>query len=226
MSAAQTLQPLVRAALGGQTALRLRCWDGSTAGPADAPVQLTVKHRRALRRLLWAPNELGFARAYVSGDVEIEGDLFEGLAEVGRAVGPSGPGVAIDAALRRDLVKAALRLRVIGPPPRPPVEEARLRGRRHSARRDADAIAHHYDLGNDFYAILLGPSMTYSCAYWADDAYTLEDAQHAKVDLVARKLGLSSGMRVLDVGCGWGSFVIHAARTYGVHAVGITLSNA
>src|SRR6266568_2760629 len=148
MSAAETLQPLLRAALGGEPTIRLRCWDGSEVGPADAPVQLTIKHRRALRRLLWAPNELGFARA-------------------------------------------ALQLRVIGPPPRPPVEEAKLSGRRHSVRRDADAIAHHYDVGNDFYAILLGPSMTYSCAYWADPDYTLEDAQLAKVDLVARKLGLA-----------------------------------
>jgi cyclopropane-fatty-acyl-phospholipid synthase len=227
MSAAETLQPLLRAALGGDPAMRLRCWDGSEIGPADAPVQLTIKHRRALRRLLWAPNELGFTRAYVSGDVEIEGDLFEALAEVSRASDPkAGPGVVIDAELRRAIVRAALRLRVIGPPPRPPVEEAKLSGRRHSVRRDADAIAHHYDVGNDFYAILLGPSMTYSCAYWAGAADTLEDAQLAKVDLVARKLGLADGMRVLDVGCGWGSFVIHAARTYGVRAVGVTLSNA
>ncbi|HYU05280.1 MAG TPA: hypothetical protein VEL02_15670, partial [Jatrophihabitantaceae bacterium] len=145
MSAAETLQPLLRAALGGDPTIRLRCWDGSDIGPADAPVQLTLKHRRALRRLLWAPNEVGFARAYVSGDVEIEGDLFEALAEVGRASDPkAGPGVVVDAELRRAIVRAALQLRVIGPPPRPPVEEAKLSGRRHSVRRDADAIAHHY----------------------------------------------------------------------------------
>src|SRR6266571_2426458 len=151
----------------------------------------------ALRRLLWAPNELGFARAYVSGDVEIEGDLFEALAEVGRVSDPkAGPGVVIDAELRRAIVRAALQLRVIGPPPRPPVEEAKLSGRRHSPRRDADAIAHHYDVGNDFYRIVLGGSMTYSCGYWTQPpgpAFGLADAQFAKCDLVARKLGLHAG---------------------------------
>ena len=191
---------------------------------------LNITCRRALRRLLWAPNELGVARAYVSGDVEIEGDLLEGLTQLNRLSARSdGPGVVIDAELKRAFVKGVLRLGVLGPPPRPPVEEAKLAGRRHSQRRDSDAIAHHYDVGNDFYEIVLGPSMTYSCAFWEQEAgsgYTLEDAQLAKCDLVARKLGLAEGMRVLDVGCGWGSFVIHAAKTYGVQAVGITLSRA
>ena len=229
-TAAEVMQPLVRAALGGELPIRVRCWDGSEMGPADAPVTLHITCRRALRRLLWAPNELGVARAYVSGDVDIEGDLIEGLTELNRlSAGGSGPGVVIDAELKRAFVKGVLRLGIVGPPPRPPVEEARLAGRRHSRRRDSDAIAHHYDVGNEFYEMVLGPSMTYSCAFWeqaAGSGYTLEDAQLAKCDLVARKLGLVEGMRVLDVGCGWGSFVIHAARTYGVHAVGITLSRA
>ena len=137
--------------------------------------------------------------------------------------------MAIDAELKRSIVKAAMQLGIVGPPPRPPAEEIRLRGRRHSQRRDSHAIAHHYDVGNDFYRIVLGSSMTYSCAHWQQppsETYTLDDAQLAKCDLVARKLGLTSDMRLLDVGCGWGSFVLHAARTYGVQAVGITLSTA
>lgn len=236
--------PLVRAGLGADTPVRVRCWDGSELGPPDAPVQLTFTSSRALRRMLWAPNELGFARAYVSGDVLIEGDLMAGLAALERVADPElGPGVVIDASTRRALVKAALRLGVAGPPPRPPAEEARLRGLRHSRTRDAQAIAHHYDVGNEFYELVLGPSMTYSCAYYerehgtasgpasrsasglaSDPAHGLEEAQQAKNDLVARKLGLKPGMRVLDVGCGWGAFVCNAARNYGVEAVGITLS--
>jgi len=230
MTAAETIQPLVRAVLGGDIAVRVRCWDGSELGPPDARVRLTIARRRALRRMMWAPNELGIARAYVSGDIEIDGDLFEGMAELERIADPkSGPGVVIDSTTRLAMIKAAVRLGIVGPPPRPPAEESKLIGRRHSRRRDAEAIAHHYEVGNDFYGVVLGPSMTYSCAYWEREPgpdYTLEDAQIAKCDLVARKLGLAEGMRILDVGCGWGTFVIHAARTYGVRAVGITLSNA
>jgi cyclopropane-fatty-acyl-phospholipid synthase len=125
------------------------------------------------------------------------------------------------------LVGGSLRLGLLGPPPKPPAEEASVEGRRHSKDRDAEAIAHHYDVGNDFYRIVLGDSMTYSCAYWEQEpsaSFGLTDAQFAKCDLVARKLGLQPGMRVLDVGCGWGTFALHAARTYGVRVVGVTLS--
>jgi cyclopropane-fatty-acyl-phospholipid synthase len=192
-------------------------------------VQLTFTSPRALRRLLWAPNQLGFARTYVSGDVLIEGDMMAGLSALERAADPEfGPGVVVDASVRRALVKALLRLRIAGPPPRPPAEEARLGGLRHSRARAARAIAHHYDVGNDFYELVLGPSMTYSCAYYEQEpgpAFGLEEAQQAKCDLVARKLGLKPGMRILDVGCGWGAFVCNAARNYGVKAVGITLSH-
>ncbi|MHB8184601.1 MAG: class I SAM-dependent methyltransferase [Dermatophilaceae bacterium] len=259
MSVADVVGPLVRAGLGADTPVRVRCWDGSVLGPPAAPVQLTFTSPRALRRLLWAPNELGFARAYVSGDVLIEGDLMTGLSALDRSADPEfGPGVVIDASTRRALVKAALRLGIAGLPPRPPAEESRLGGLRHSLgglrhsrSRAAQAIAHHYDIGNEFYELVLGPSMTYSCAYYEREhgtgsgpgsgpahgtgsgpgsgpehgpAFGLEEAQQAKNDLVARKLGLKPGMRVLDVGCGWGAFVCNAARSYGVEAVGITLS--
>jgi cyclopropane-fatty-acyl-phospholipid synthase len=229
MSVADVVDPLVRAGLGAGLPVRLRCWDGSELGPPTAPVQLTFTSPRALRRMLWAPNELGFARAYVSGDVLIEGDIMAGLSALERVADPEfGPGVVIDASTRRALVKAALRLGIAGPPPRPPAEESRLAGARHSRRRDAEVIAHHYDVGNEFYELVLGPSMTYSCAYYEQPeavGFGLEQAQRAKCDLVAHKLGLKPGMRVLDVGCGWGAFVCNAARNYGVEAVGITLSH-
>ncbi|MDQ6851953.1 MAG: cyclopropane-fatty-acyl-phospholipid synthase family protein [Actinomycetota bacterium] len=226
MTVAEVMQPLVRAALGDRIPIGIRCWDGSEIGPADAKLRLHITHRRALRRLLWAPNELGFARAYVSGDVEVDGDLLAGLDALEQVAQPEdGPGVVVDRATKKAVARAAVRLGVLGLPPKPPAEEAKLAGRRHSRHRDANAIAHHYDVGNDFYRIVLGASMTYSCAYWSEDSFRLDEAQFAKCDRVARKLGLAPGMRVLDVGCGWGSFALHAARTYGTRVVGVTLSH-
>ena len=186
-----------------------------------------------MRRMLWAPDEIGLARAYVTGDLDVEGDLFQAMDVVMDLIRPDDivgerPGLRTVAGL----VGAAVRLGVIGPPPRPPKEEVRLRGRRHSRRRDAAAIAHHYDIGDDFYRVVLGESMTYSCAYWDRQEFDLGEpsdlaaAQFAKCDLVARKLALAPGMRVLDVGCGWGTFALHAAKTYGAHVVGVTLSVA
>ena len=234
-TAADVLGPLLQRALGGELPFRLRFWDGSVAGP-QSPFTLVIVRRRALRRLLWAPDEIGLARAYVTGDLDVEGDLFAVLERVLELIRPDDivgerPGLRTLAAL----AGAALRLGVVGPPPRPPKEEVRLRGHRHTRRRDAQAIEHHYDIGNDFYRLVLGESMTYSCAYWAPPAADIDDpgdlttAQFAKCDLVARKLGLAPGMRgmrVLDVGCGWGTFALHAARTYGVQVVGVTLSAA
>jgi cyclopropane-fatty-acyl-phospholipid synthase len=229
MSVADVVAPLVTAALGEQGLIRVTCWDGSTAGALDAPLNLIVHNRRALRRIVWAPNELGFARAYVSGDIDVEGDLIGGLQALDRLADPGrGPSVTIDATAKKAILRAAVRLRLVGMPPAPPPEEAKLRGHRHSRSRDASAISHHYDVGNDFYRLVLGESMTYSCAYWAQEpsaAFGLADAQLAKCDLVARKLGVTEGMRVLDVGCGWGTFALHAARTYGVRVVGVTLSH-
>jgi cyclopropane-fatty-acyl-phospholipid synthase len=228
MNAATALRPLVDSALGTDLPLRVDCWDGSSIGPADADVVVRFTTRRALRRLIWAPNELGFARAYVSGDVEIDGDLLDGLTRLNALADPErGPGVSVGPDTRAAVARAVVRLGALGPPPRPPAEEIRLSGRRHAKARDAKAVTHHYDVGNEFYELVLGPSMVYSCAYFEQEpsaAYTLEDAQRAKLDLVARKLGLAPGMRLLDVGCGWGALVIHAAREYGVDAVGVTLS--
>jgi cyclopropane-fatty-acyl-phospholipid synthase len=229
MTVAEVIAPLVAAALGEDVPIRIRCWDGSAVGEPTAKVQLVIRNRRALRRIVWAPSELGFARAYVSGDIDVDGDLIGALEELDRLADPErGPGVTIDNTTKRAIARAAIRLGAIGLPPAPPPEEAKLRGRRHSQTRDASAISHHYDVGNDFYRLVLGASMTYSCAYWAQEpsaSFGLDDAQFAKCDLVARKLGLADGMRVLDVGCGWGTFALHAARTYGAHVVGVTLSN-
>ncbi|HET7474594.1 MAG TPA: cyclopropane-fatty-acyl-phospholipid synthase family protein [Dermatophilaceae bacterium] len=228
MTVAQVLQPLVRASVGTALPVRIDCWDGSSLGPPDAALRVRFTSRRALRRLLWSPNELGFARAYVSGDVVIEGDLLAALDQLNELADPErGPGVRIGASTTAAVAAAVLRLGALGPPPKPPVEEIRLTGRRHTLGRDARAVSHHYDVGNDFYRLLLGPSMVYSCAYFeepASAAYTLEHAQRAKLDLAARKLGLRPGMRMLDVGCGWGSFAIHAAREHGVRATGVTIS--
>jgi cyclopropane-fatty-acyl-phospholipid synthase len=229
MTVADTIAPLLGAILSDRVPIEITCWDGSRVGPAHAPVRLEIVNRRALRRLIWSPNELGFTRSYVAGDIVVHGDILAGLDALERVALPGqGASVTVSRETRRDLIKAALRLGIVGLPPKPPAEEARLSGGRHTKARDAAAIAHHYDVGNDFYRLVLGESMTYSCAYWAEDGFDVTDAQFAKCDLVARKLGLAGGhgadMRVLDVGCGWGTFALHAARTYGAHVVGITLS--
>lgn len=236
--AAHRIVELADHALSTPFPLRVRAWDGSEAGPPGAPV-LIVRRRRALRRLLWNPGELGLARAWVSGDLDVEGDFYVALAalsglfwEKDEPEQPPGRGAALRrvAGLLRDpanyrLARAALSLAGPGLPPAPPPEEVRRRtGIAHSRPRDKASIAHHYDIGNDFYALILGPSMVYSCAVWESGETTLEQAQTAKLDLVCRKLGLRPGQRLLDVGCGWGSLVLHAAEHYGVRATGITLS--
>ncbi len=208
--------------------LRLQAWDGSEAGPAGAPL-VVFRSRRALRRMLWSRWLLGLSRAYVAGEIDAPGDVFASFAALSSAGKFAEPGP-----FRRPTVpelaailRTAVRLGALGPNPAPPPEEAKVvrAGRRHSKRRDAAAISHHYDVGNDFYALVLGPSMAYSCAVWDDEAAGLETAQEAKIDLVCRKLGLQPGMRVLDVGCGWGSFALHAAQRYGANVIGITLSS-
>ncbi|WP_282692824.1 cyclopropane-fatty-acyl-phospholipid synthase family protein [Streptomyces sp. CC208A] len=226
--AATRLATLAEDLLGSPLPVRLRAWDGSETGPAEGPV-LVVRDRRALRRMVWKPGELGLARAWVAGEIDVEGDLYEALDRLSGIVWERGEETrGLLASVRDPRVRAAagtlLRLARPLPPPPPPAEEARGRsGGRHSRRRDKQAISHHYDVGNDFYALVLGPSMVYSCAYWTDGG-TLEEAQRAKLDLVARKLALKEGDRLLDVGCGWGSMAIHAAREYGARVVGITLS--
>lgn len=223
----ERIEPLVRTLLGG-VPVRLSFWDGSalepdvaSVGPCDSKV--IVRSPDALRRMLWAPGELGVARAFVTGEIDVEGDVFD-LVEQLR---PAGRRLHGSTMLRMPaLLRAAIALGAFGPPLPAPAEEARPHGRVHSLRRDRDSVTHHYDVGNDFYRLVLGPSMTYSCARFATPDTTLEEAQSAKHELISRKLGLAErpGSRLLDVGCGWGSMAIHAAAHHGASVLGMTLS--
>ncbi|MGY1498358.1 class I SAM-dependent methyltransferase [Streptomyces sp. QTS52] len=233
--AASRLQSFAEQVLGAPLPMRIRAWDGSQAGPPGAPA-LVVRNRRALRRLLWKPGELGLARAWVAGDLDIEGDFYAALDHLSGLVWERGEDTRrLTEALREPGVRTAVRglVKMAGlpVPPAPPREEVPRRRRRlHTRRTDKRAVSHHYDVGNDFYEVVLGPSMVYSCAYWESPdgapggAAGLEDAQRDKLELICRKLALTPGLRLLDVGCGWGSLAVHAAREHGVQVVGITLS--
>jgi cyclopropane-fatty-acyl-phospholipid synthase len=201
--------------VGEGAPVQFRGFDGSLAGPADAEVRVDVKSARALSYLATSPGDVGLARAYIMGDLDVDGDLYTAMASM------IGRDLDLSWSTRWQVFQSLGGLRLLRRPPRPP-EEVRLRGRRHSKARDAAAIAHHYDVSNRFYEWLLGPSM--ACALFPAADTTLEQAQFAKHDLVARKLGLRPGQRLLDVGCGWGGMVMHAARHYGVRALGVTLS--
>jgi cyclopropane-fatty-acyl-phospholipid synthase len=178
----------------------------------------TVRSPKAVAYVVRAPGELGLGRAYVAGELEVD-DLDRVIGLIDTFEEPQ-----IDRATRARLARAALRACGLTIPPRAPKGELRLRGRSHSKERDSKAVRHHYDVSNEFFELFLDDSMTYSCAIFSRGAKTLEEAQWAKLDLVCKKLALQEGERVLDVGCGWGAFVIHAAKLYGVSAVGITLS--
>lgn len=223
MTTAERMAQLVGQFARIELPVGIRAWDGTHAGPTKGPT-VVIKSRRALRRLLWAPGELGLARAYVCGDVDVDGDLGDGLRRVWGHAGNAGRRPCPTAGGAASAVLQLARLGGLGLPPRPPRAEARLRGRLHSRSRDSAAIAHHYDLSNEFYALLLDEHMAYSSAYFTDTARTLHDAQTAKLDLICAKLRLRPGIKLLDVGCGWGSLILHAARHYGVTATGITLS--
>ncbi len=260
-TAASIVADLVMTQLGLDLPVRLRLWDGSEAGPADAPV-LVARSPQALRRILWRPGELGLARAYISGDLDVDGDLTDGLRRVWAAIrhqspgGGTAPGHAPPlgspppptpsaqytpralAARARTLaapgsqaalaaaaaVRAVARLKVpVWPPPAPPACELRVRGRLHSRARDRAVIAGHYDLTAAFYQLILDPSMAYSSGYWAQ-ADTLADAQRAKLELICGKLNLGPQSRLLDMGCGWGSLTVHAARDHRADVTAVTLS--
>jgi len=231
-TAAATFKPLLRAALGPRPPVRFEFWDGSALGPTDGPGTVRVRSKEALAHMVWAPGELGLGRAVVSGAIEFEGSAFDVLRAL-QSGAPNDARLGVQAAL--SALGAARKLGALNHRPAPPPEEARPHGRLHSKRRDAAAISHHYDVGNEFYRLVLGPSMTYSCARFVpqdgsivgpDATMTLEDAQQAKFDLICRKLGLDQrpGMRLLDVGCGWGSMAMHAATAYGAGVVGVTIS--
>jgi len=198
---------------------RVTLWDGSelpsTSG--DGPV-FSVRSPAALGHMLRAPGQLGLGRAYVAGALDVD-DVDKVLALLD---GYSPP--PVDARAKARLAGAAVRAGALKQLPKPPKVELRPRGRRHSIARDKRAVTHHYDVSNDFFALFLDESMTYSCGIWSRGAETLEEAQRTKLELVCTKLGLQEGERVLDVGCGWGSFAVHAAANHGAHVTGITLS--
>jgi cyclopropane-fatty-acyl-phospholipid synthase len=227
-SAASHVRPLLDGLFPRGLPVRFVFWDGSELGPADGPGVIRLRSPKAVSRILWAPNELGIARAFVAGDLDAEGDAYETL----RLLNAAGNGdFRGNLRLVRNALRAANGLGVLGLPPTPPAEESRLTGWRHSKDRDRRAVTHHYDVGNDFYRLVLGPTMTYSCARFAGADVSLEDAQTAKHELVCRKLGIGElrhradgPARLLDVGCGWGSMALHAATEYGTKVVGITLS--
>ncbi len=245
--AAQVIAALLKEHAGLD--LRLRAWDGSEAGPEKAPV-VVIRSPRALQRIAWRPGELGLAPAYISGDLDIEGDLTDALRRVwgvlrdsacsnrGASSNRGAPAHGLSQLAARGLAlapplraawaatKAAAQLKILGPPPEPPSCELRVRGRLHSRARDQAVIAGHYDLPAAFYQLILDPSMAYSCACWSQgqtDQTGLANAQRAKLELICRKLGLQPGQRLLDMGCGWGSLTIHAARAR-VQVTGVTLS--
>ena len=205
--------------------LGVRFWDGSELRPqAGAEVAtLKVHAPTALAYLLHAPNQLGLARAWATGGLEVEGELEDVVALRTRveAIGLSA----------RDRIRLAwLELRLAGPTallsPPVPATEARSRGRLHSFGRDRRAINHHYDISNRFYELLLGPTLVYSAAVFDRDDESLESAQERKLESICTKLRIHAGERLLDIGCGWGSLLLHAARHHGARGVGITLSEA
>jgi len=203
--------------LGDEPPVGFKAYDGSSVEAAGAPV-LEIRSPDALNYLATTRRtELGLARAYVTGAVDVIGDLYSAMRSLWNIR------VNVSGADSLRIFSALGGLRLLRRPPLPQ-REARLAGRKHSKARDAAAISHHYDVGNDFYELVLGDAMTYTCALYAEPTTSLEDAQYAKHDLVARKLDLRQGSRLLDVGCGWGGMVIHAAKHYGTRAVGVTLS--
>ena len=212
-----SLAGLVAEILGSRLPFRVTTFEGIAVGPDRASATLHVRSPEALVRALQRPGQLGLARAFVFGDIDLEGDLVEAIHLASRLDGvrlSPGQWVRLARLAGVDVLR----------PRRPPPEEIRLSGRVHSPARDRTAVSHHYDVSDDFYRLLLGPSMTYSCALFRSPDDSLEEAQAAKHDLVARKLSLEPGMRLLDVGSGWGGMIEHAVAHYGVKAVGVTLS--
>jgi len=218
----------VRVALAGVADGRLapppvsiRFWDGSRLrGEPGAPT-IVLRGPSALAYLIRSPNQLGLARAWVAGAIDVDGQLERVLATRHRfdqiKLSP-GDRLRLLAAAARSLPSVLVARAPV------PAIEAVPRGRLHSLGRDRAAVRHHYDVSNDFYRLLLGPSLSYSCAYFEDPDDTLEQAQEQKHELICRKLRLAPGERLLDIGCGWGSLLLHAAAHHGVRGVGVTLS--
>jgi cyclopropane-fatty-acyl-phospholipid synthase len=197
----------------------IRWWDGATtpATSADGPT-FTVESPKAVGHLLRSPGQLGLGRAYVSGELTVD-DIDKVIPVLSKWTPPK-----IDGAMKRRLIAAAIRAHGVAMLPKPPEIELRPQGRLRSLVRDSRSVRHHYDVGNEFFALFLDETMTYSCAVFSRGATTLEEAQDTKRELICKKLALQPGERMLDVGCGWGALAIHAAQRHGVNVLGITLS--
>jgi cyclopropane-fatty-acyl-phospholipid synthase len=227
VSVADTLAGVVTPLFNGPLPVNVRCWDGSELHAADpAAPTVVIASPDALRRMLWAPGEIGLSRAYVTGELDVEGDLADAFRRIWAATRERDLSSRLGAATVARAAKAAFTLGAVKRPLPPPVSEARPKGRLHSKLRDSQVISHHYDLSNALYTLLLDDHMAYSCAYWTSDdpAYTVVDAQRDKLDLICRKLDLKPGARLLDVGCGWGALSVHAAKEYGAQVTGVTIS--
>lgn len=224
---ADDLHDLLTEAAGPGLPLRLRAWDGSEAGPVGAPV-LELRSRDALRRMLWQPGELGAAQAYVTGEIDLAAEqgwtLKSALTDLFDHLHAQEHTRRLTARMLWRGMRAARRTRALGRPPAPPSSQAVIRGRLHTRLRDRRAISHHYDLSNEFYELILDPSMAYSCGYHASPGVSLAEAQDAKLTLICHKLGLDTERTLLDVGCGWGSLSLHAAERFGARVVGVTIS--
>jgi cyclopropane-fatty-acyl-phospholipid synthase len=219
------LAEVFEAVAGPDAPVEFQAYDGSNAGIKGSDVKITVRSPVAVSYLAQAPGALGLARAYVSGHLDVDGDMYTALARLSRAQETN-----VSWGERLKMLQALGGPKVLLPRIPPPPQEVRVNrrrftiGRMHSKDRDASSISHHYDVSNRFYEWVLGPTMAYTCACFPTADATLEEAQEYKFDLVARKIALKPGMRLLDVGCGWGGMVMHAAREYGVKALGVTLS--
>ena len=225
---ADTLARVVTPLFDGPLPVNLRAWDGSELRTDDPTAPTVVlASPNALRRLVWAPGEIGLSRAYVTGELDIDGDLADAFRRIWAVTRVRQLGGRPGAAALVRALRAAIALGAVRRPLRPPRSEARPKGRLHSRRRDAQVISHHYDLSNALYTLLLDDEhVAYSCGYWTSDdpAYTVVDAQRDKLDLICRKLDLRPGARLLDVGCGWGALSVHAAKEYGAQVTGVTIS--
>ncbi|MEO7195903.1 MAG: class I SAM-dependent methyltransferase, partial [Pseudonocardiaceae bacterium] len=222
-----SLAGIVELLTDGRLPVRFTAYDGSATGPPDAEISLHLATPRGATYLFTAPGDLGLARAYIAGDLRAEGvhpgDPYQAMRLMAYELRFRRPTMAELALITRSLGWGRLR------PVPPPAQEAPPRWRRtiegwaHSRHRDSEAVHHHYDVSNRFYELVLGPSMAYTCAVFEHPEASLEEAQERKHELIADKLGLRAGMRLLDIGCGWGGMVRHAARR-GVRALGVTLS--
>jgi cyclopropane-fatty-acyl-phospholipid synthase len=231
---ASRLAPLVERILlssagpDGSLPIRIRAWDGSLIGPAGVPT-FVIRHRRALRRLLWKPGEIGLVRAYVAGELDIEGDIFAALGAAARVMRSGEEPIRLSGDDKREIVRTAVMLGAVGPEPKPPPEEfpmSRSVAAGHGSRQPGPLGE-----GAPFFTRILGPTLAYGCALWdgvdgVDGVDQLGKAQRAAHQAIARRLGLGPRSRVLDLSCGWGAFARYAAAEHGARVVGLTRSRA